>query len=158
LIEHRYIKTSYESFVDWHSHTDYLRCSPDFYGDKRYDCVLINDEPQKDFFARLLFVFTYTLKASNNVIIQDGHDSITIPFALVQPFTNAPLRKKDHELRFIRLKEKQPAESLIIPARSIRRGAYIISEGIGQNTSLVVDIIDDDMFLRLLSMYPPLYL
>jgi hypothetical protein len=158
LIEHRFIKASYESFVDWCCHTDYLRCSPDFYGHERYDCVLVNDEPRKDFFAHLLFVFTYSLKASDNVIMHDGCDSITIPFALVQPFTEAPLRKKDHELRFIRLKQKRPTESLIIPARSIRRGAYIIPEGIGQSTSIVVDIIDDDMFLRMLSMYPPSYL
>jgi hypothetical protein len=158
LIEHQFIKANYESFVDWHSHTDYLRCSPNFHGDKRYDCVYVNNEPQKDFFACLLSVFTYTLKASDDVIIKDGHDSITIPFALVLPFTEALLRKKDHELCFICLKEKKPTESLILPARSIHCGAYIIPEGIKQSTSLVVDISDDDMFLRMFSIYPPSYL
>jgi len=158
LTEYRFIKASYESFVDWRSHIDYLRCSPVFHGHPRYDCVLVNDEPRKDFFARLLFVFTYTLRASENVIINDGHDSITIPFAIVQPFTEAPLRKRDHELRFIRLKEKPPGESLIIPARSVRHGAYIVPEDTTQHTSIVVDVIDDDMFLRMLAMYPPSYM
>jgi hypothetical protein len=158
LTEYRFIKASYESFIDWCSHIDYLRCSPLFHGRPRYDCVLVNDEPRKDLFACLLFIFTYTLKASENVIINDGHDSITIPFAVVQPFAEASLRKRDHELCFIRLKEKPPSESLIIPAHSICRGAYIVPEDTTQHTSIVVDVIDDDMFLRMLAMYPPSYM
>ncbi|KAG9085535.1 hypothetical protein FRC06_003564 [Ceratobasidium sp. 370] len=33
------LKVQYESFVDWCSHRDMLRCNPNFNGQERYDCV-----------------------------------------------------------------------------------------------------------------------
>lgn len=74
--------------------------------------------------------------------------------ALVQPFTAiTTLRKKDKDLRLHRLQTKPRETAIFVPARSIIRGAYIIPEGLKENTSLVVDVVDTDMFLRINKMY-----
>jgi hypothetical protein len=138
-------------------HTDLLQCNPDFNHKEHHDCVIINDEPRKDFFAHLQFVFTYTLKASNDIIIRDGSKSISIPFALVQPMMEVPMKKKERDLRLIRVCEKDIVQCVIIPARSIRQGAFIIPEEVGSKTSMVVDVVDSDTFLRLLKLCPPSY-
>jgi hypothetical protein len=125
-----------------------------FNGAERYDCVIINNKP-RDYFARLLFVFTCTLKASEDIIIPGNHDSITVPIALVQPFSEvSSLRKKDKDLCLHRLQAKPRANAVFVPARSIYRGAYIIPESPDEATSLVVDVVDSDMFLRIRQMYP----
>lgn len=132
LIEHRFIKLSYKSLVDWRTCTDYLRCSPSFFNKPRYDCVIVNNEP--DFFARLVFVFTYTIKAGSEGVKEtpDGKD-YTIPVALVQPFEDVqPLRKRDKDLRLFRLQAQPRENSIFVPARSLRRGAFIVSEGLGR--------------------------
>jgi hypothetical protein len=102
----------------------------------------------KDYFARLVFVFTYAVEVEEKRTV--------IPMALVQPFTDisTPFRKKDIELRLLRLKEKPREKSIIIPARSIIRGAYIVPDGDKKADWLVVDIIDSDMFLRMHALYP----
>lgn len=146
--EYRFIKPTYESLVDWRAHTDYLRCNPSFHNQPRYDCVLIHGAP-KDYFARLLFVFTYTFEASNG-------QRTDIPMALIQPFIEATMHKKDIELRLLRLRAEPRKKSILIPARSIIRGAYIAAENLeGEIASLVMDVIDSDMFLRMQAMYPP---
>ena len=38
------VKISYQSMEDWTEGCDILRCNPDFYNHKRYDCVIINDD------------------------------------------------------------------------------------------------------------------
>lgn len=153
LTEYCFIKAFYESRVDWRAHTDYLRCSPSFNKAERYDCVIIHNEP-RNYFARLLFVFTYTLKASDDIIIPSGHDNITIPIALIQPFTEVTsLRQKDKDLGLHRLRAKPRRNAIFVSARSIYRGAYIIPEGLKEETLLVIDVVDTDMFLRLRSMY-----
>ena len=74
--------------------------------------------------------------------------------ALVQPFTAiTTLRKKDKDLRLHRLQTKPRETAIFVPARSIIHGAYIIPEGLKENTSLVVDVVDTDMFLRINKMY-----
>jgi hypothetical protein len=77
-----------------------------------------------------------------------------IPIALVQPFTEiTTLRKKDKDLCLHRLQVMPREKAIFVPARSIIRGAYIIPEGLKEKTSLVVDVVDTDMFLRINEMY-----
>ncbi|KAG8714190.1 hypothetical protein FRC08_012260 [Ceratobasidium sp. 394] len=47
------LKVQYESFVDWCSHRDMLRCNPKFHSQERYDCVLV-DSDEGISIARLL--------------------------------------------------------------------------------------------------------
>src|SRR5262249_1012363 len=120
---------------------------------ERYDCVIIHDQPS-NYFGRLLFMFTYVVKASEDVTVLYGHDKLTIPIALILPFTNvSTLRQKDKDLRLHRLQAKPRTQAKLVPARSIIRGAYIVPEGLGASTSLVVDVVDTDMFLRINAMY-----
>ncbi|KAF9455138.1 hypothetical protein BDZ94DRAFT_1180597, partial [Collybia nuda] len=140
------IKVSYESLVTWKMHTDYLRCNPLFHGAPRYDCVLIHDT-SGNYFGQLLFMFTHNINASGQ--------HTDIPLALIQPFDSVPLQQRDVELRLIRLKEKPRKQAIIIPARSIIRGAFIVPAGKAEPTYLVVHTIDTDMFIRMHSMYPP---
>jgi hypothetical protein len=121
-------------------------------GKGRFDCVFI-DTGARPYFARLLFVFTYLVKASEDIIIPNSTD-VTIPIALVQPFTEVKtLRKQDKDLCLHRLQAKPEEKAILVPARSIIRGAYIIPEGLKEKTSLVVDVVDTDMFLRINKMY-----
>jgi hypothetical protein len=77
-----------------------------------------------------------------------------IPIALVQPFTEiTTLRKKDKDLCLHRLQVMPREKAIFVPARSIIHGAYIIPEGLKEKTSLVVDVVDTDMFLRINEMY-----
>ncbi|KAF8240508.1 hypothetical protein L208DRAFT_1232192, partial [Tricholoma matsutake] len=48
--------------VDWKAKTDYLCCSPNFYSQERYDCVIIHNM-ERDFFAHLAFIFMYSFEA-----------------------------------------------------------------------------------------------
>ncbi|KAG2744652.1 hypothetical protein P692DRAFT_20743524, partial [Suillus brevipes Sb2] len=36
-----FLKVNYKSIVDWRQHTDYLQCSPKFYGCPHFNCVFI---------------------------------------------------------------------------------------------------------------------
>jgi hypothetical protein len=142
LIEHRFLKSHYESLVDWRAHTDYLRCSPSFFSRERRDCVIVHSA-ERDFFARLLFLFTYLM------------EDVVLPIALVLPFSDISIvRRKDKELNFHRLRARPRAESMFISIRSICRGAFLVPEYTKDGDFLVVDIVDTDMFLRIRSMYP----
>lgn len=94
------------------------------------------------------------MKANKNIILPSDQPEITIPMALVQPFTEIKaLRKKDKDLRLYRVQEKERGKAIFIPARSIIHAAYIIPEAPKEKTSLVVDVVDTDMFLRLIEKY-----
>ncbi|KAK7041356.1 hypothetical protein R3P38DRAFT_2512397 [Favolaschia claudopus] len=57
----QFLKVHYDSLSTWTTATDYLRCSPKFHGQPRYDCVLVKTE-QRPFFARLLYLFSCTVE------------------------------------------------------------------------------------------------
>jgi hypothetical protein len=142
VTEHRFLKSHYESLVDWKAHTDFLRCSPSFFLRKRYDCVIIHSS-DRDFFARLLYLFTFSF------------EGVVLPVALVLPFSEiSGHRRRDRDLNFHRLRERPRAESIFISLRSISRGAFIVPEHSRGGDFLVVDVVDTDMFLRIKAMYP----
>lgn len=58
--------------MTWFKETDYLRCSPMFSGQPRYDGVLFNEGEGETGFGKLLFTF---------IIDIDGK---SIPMALIQ--------------------------------------------------------------------------
>lgn len=157
ITEHRFIKATFESLVDWRAHTDFLQCNPSFWkGKGRFDCVFI-DTGSQPYFAKLLFVFTYQVKASEDAVIPSGEAEVTIPMALIQPFKEITLaQKKDKDLGLHRLQETPLTKAIFVPARSFIRGAYIVPEDLTKKFSLAVDVVDTDMFLRICRMYPEL--
>ena len=147
VIECHFLKSYYDSMVDWKIRVDYLRCNPSFYGRPRFDCVIVY-RGDGYYFARLLYLFTYNFRGT------------TFPIALIQPYADVhPPRKKDRELRLHRLRptasgKKRGNSSIFISARSIRRGAFLVPALDNPNDLIVVDVIDTDMFLRIKSIYP----
>ncbi|KAG1824182.1 hypothetical protein EV424DRAFT_1471936 [Suillus variegatus] len=91
--EHHFLKVHYESTVDWKQTTDYLRCTPGFHGQPRYDCALIQLRP--GIFA-LVQPFTAGIGAS---------------------------RRLDRDLRLTRVKAVPRASSIFVPVQSFIRGA-----------------------------------
>ena len=142
IMEFRFIKAQYESKVTWKTNTDYIRCSPKYHNHPRYDCVLLNthDGPV---FAQLVLVFVITV---------DGKD---YPIALVQVYeqpqsVSASLRRKDKDLGFLRLQQRKEHQMEFVWAQSIIRGALIVPAYDDRNHSIVFDILDADMTLRVM--------
>ena len=142
IIECHFLKSYYDSLVDWKLQIDYLRCNPSFHERPWFDCAIIY-RGDGYYFAQLLYLFTYKFQG------------ITFPIALIQPFMDVSvLRKKDRELHLHRLRPKTCGDSIFILARSIRRGAFLVPALDHPNDLIVVDVIDTDMFLQIRSMYP----
>ncbi|KAJ7265517.1 hypothetical protein C8J57DRAFT_992587, partial [Mycena rebaudengoi] len=76
-------------------------------------------------------------------------------FALVQPMDagTGQLTSKDKALGFYRVRAKPRQNSEFISVHSIVRGALLVPAGDRHGEYLVVDVVDEDMFLRLKSMY-----
>ncbi|KAK0436805.1 uncharacterized protein EV420DRAFT_1281073 [Desarmillaria tabescens] len=143
------IKVNYESTVNWTLLTDILRCSPNFHNHPRYDCVIVKDD-DGPYFAQLVQVFTCNI---------GGKD---FPLALIQPFTEAvslTTAKLDEDLGFYRVSAKKRDECIFISIYSIIRGALLVEDfGFNRGSTnqsnqskeyLVVDIVDEDMYLRM---------
>ncbi|KAG0696993.1 hypothetical protein DFH29DRAFT_984460 [Suillus ampliporus] len=138
--EHCFLKVNYESTVDWKQTTDYLRCSPCFHGQSRYDCALIQLTEDVSAFVRLIFIFKCQLP-----------DVGSFEFVLVQPFTAGigASRRSDRDLQLTCVRALPRESSIFVPVRSLIRGAVCFPDPDHQDEFLVVEHIDSDMFLRL---------
>ena len=133
-----FLKIIYESKVDWKAYTDYLRCSPSFHGQERYDFVLV-DTVDGEIFARLLFIFICKV------------DDTEYPLALIHPH-DEPIEKypeKDADLGFYRVQATSQKKSEFIFLDSMIRGALVVEDYDTENQFFVVDVVDSDMFLRM---------
>lgn len=128
----------YESLVDWGIKTDYLRCSPNFSKHPRYDFVIANLQ-QGCAFAQLVFVFTCQVGK------QDYHLGLVQPLEKV---SRANAKRVDKELSIYRWKIRSRARCEVIPLDSIVRGAVLIKDTTYNEDYLVMDTLDEDMFLR----------
>jgi hypothetical protein len=143
-MEFHFIKAQYESKVTWKTDTDYIRCSPKYHNYPRYDCVLLNTS-NGPVFAQLVLVF---------VVVVDGKDySIALVRAYEQlRLVSARLRKKDEDLGFLRLQQLKEHRMEFVWAQSIVRGAVIVPAYDDKNHSIVFDILDADMTLRVMDI------
>lgn len=135
------MKISYESKITWRQETDYLRCSPKFHGNPRYDYVILQTD-DKRIFAQLIFVFSITIGQTK------------YPLALVQPFDDpVESQEKDNDLGLFRVRAKPREKSEIFAVGAIIRGALLVKDFDSVDDYLVVDIIDGDMYFRVKEMY-----
>ena len=128
----------YESLVDWNIKTDYLRCSPCFNKEERYDFVIAN-LPKGRVFVKLAFVF----------ICRVG--SLLYRLALVQSLkkvVRVEARDVDKELSIHRWKIRSWARCEVVPLDSIVRGAVLVKDPNYSEDYFVLDTLDEDMFLR----------
>ena len=128
----------YESKVDWHIKTDYLRCSPLFSGRPRHDFVIAN-RPGGHIFAKLVFVFMCRV---------NQHD---YRLALVQPLEKAHrpnARVIDKHLSIYRWSIRARSRCEVIPLDCIVHGAVLVEDTKYSGDYFVIDTLDEDMFLR----------
>jgi hypothetical protein len=130
------LKVTFESKITCQAEVDYLRCSPKHYNEPRYDCVLVQTT-QGVMFAQLVFLF--------NFFIADKPHPVALVQTLRRELGDERTRRKDHELGFLRLRQ-QCFE--FIWARTILRGVPIFPAFDNDRDSIVFDIIDADMALR----------
>ena len=130
--------------MTWCKETDYLRCTPSFSGQARYDHVLFNDNEGKIGFAQLVLTFLFE---------QEGQ---MIPIALIQQLDvpTAHRSKKDCHLGLHRLRERPRSQCDFIYLRSVVRGALITRDQDHDRDWFLVDAVDQDMFLRVKKMWP----
>ncbi|KAG6905321.1 hypothetical protein DXG01_003456 [Tephrocybe rancida] len=152
ITQYKLLDVTYESLVDWRAHTDTVRANPMFHHAERFDSVIIDNQP-RNFFAQLLYIFTVKLDTD----LHSGNQAVYIPLALVRPFAEDNRRpsQRDKDLRLLRLHPAPDNKPRVIPARSIIRGAFIVPEGEQRKSSLIVDVIDSDMFLRMQEIVVP---
>ncbi|KAG0696460.1 hypothetical protein DFH29DRAFT_984607 [Suillus ampliporus] len=113
-----FLKVNYESLVDWHQCTNYLRCNPKFFGAPCFDCVLIQTT-DKIIFGHLLFIFECTV------------GDVVLSLALIHPF-DAPTgvrTRKDKHLNIFRVRARLRAQAEFFSARSIICGALLVPDG-----------------------------
>lgn len=63
-------------------------------------------------------------------------------------------RRIDRDLALCRVKERSRVDSIIIPLRSVDRGALLVSDSSRPRDRLVIDALDGDMFLRCIDLFP----
>ncbi|TFY65027.1 hypothetical protein EVJ58_g2245 [Rhodofomes roseus] len=141
VVEYRFLKVSYESEETWKQETDFLRCTPSWFGKERRDHVII-DTAEGPIFACLLVMFTCTTA-----------DGDTHPFVIVKPL-DGPVdpQERDRVMGFYRV---QPSayDVEVLPAQAIIRGALVTPDhGSPASRSYFVVDHDPDMFIRLNSL------
>ena len=132
----------YESKVDWHTKTDYLRCNPKFSGRPRYDFVLANRQ-QEAIFAQLVFVFTCRVNGREYRL------------ALIQPLekkSRPSTRNVDKNLSISRWHIRARSRCEVVPLDCIVRGAVLVADTKFAGDYFVIDTLDEDMFLRVKTM------
>lgn len=139
ITEYYSVYVRYASEVDWRLNEDILHRKDNFHGARRHDCIILQG-PDGLLFARLLMVFTC-------VALGTVH-----PMALItvyDPVTR--VNWKDRALGFRRVREPPTTRrSEFIFLSSVIRGAYLVSTHEREGEFYVNDLIDADMFLRLL--------
>lgn len=131
----------YESKVDQKQYINILRCSPNFHGEERRDCIIkciIVNATTGSFFAQLLLVFTVSI--SNTLY------SVCMVKLLDAP--KGPPNVKDQELGLRRVRARRNVEFVF--ARTIIRGAPLIQDFEKARDLFVMDVADHtgDLFLR----------
>ena len=136
------LKVNFNSYADWQQRTDILQCNPNFRGNARFDCAIVQTT-NGFIFAKLVFLFECTI------------EDTPYSFALIHPYDAAigPRRQKDTDLGFYRVHAKPRQSSEFISVRSIVHGALLVEDFERAGDHLVMDLVDSDMFLRLKAMY-----
>ncbi|KAL4266406.1 hypothetical protein AB1N83_001284 [Pleurotus pulmonarius] len=143
ISELRFLKINYESAVTWQVETDYLRCSPMFYGQPRHDYVIVNTPHRLGQFTPFLIgrlAFMFCCKVGDT----------KYHLALIDPLDAliGSRRVADAELGLIRLRSKPHRIGEFIFIESIIRGVLVVEANDGTGDHFVVDTVDEDMFLR----------
>ncbi|OCH90273.1 hypothetical protein OBBRIDRAFT_703411, partial [Obba rivulosa] len=148
IIEYRYTKANYTSIVDWRIATDYLRCTPEWNGNPRYDHVMFKTSDTDDSFSFGQMIFAFTVKISPKEVL---------PYLFIRPFERykpiSQLRQQmDKDLELLRVHEASRLCE-VIPFLSVIRGTLLAPAHDVTSDRFVVDTSDSDMFLHIQSLW-----
>ncbi|KAG8793818.1 hypothetical protein FRC12_001518 [Ceratobasidium sp. 428] len=136
------LRVQYESMVDWCLHRDILHCSPSFHSCERQDCVLV-DSDEGVSIARLLMLLECRLTGPPATIISLALISYLDP-------VDSPTSPIERAMGFRRFRERHQSRADVIPARSIIRGALLVTvlDPKHLDDYLANDLFDPDMYFR----------
>jgi hypothetical protein len=138
------VKVHYASVIDWRWKPNIIRANPCFHNHPRYDYVLVQVNGNQCIFAQLLYIFRVRY-------LENSFDLV-----LVLPLDAPRLadnRGRDQALRLTRVRPRRKVETLIIEANIIVRGGLVAADlASNGGEMLVVDGIDEDMWMRLKSV------
>jgi len=127
--------------VNWQDSIDLLRCSDSFFGQPRFDHVIIATE-NGPFFAQLLCLFQF----------QAGPQSHSLALVKAYGRASGSTRRKDRELGLYRVRIKL-SPYMIVDVESIVRGALLVEDTSVLGDYFAVDTVDSDMFLRMATVF-----
>ena len=122
--------------VNWQDNTDYLRCNESFFGQPRFDHVIVATESES-FVAKLLSLFKFQVGTHSH--------SLALVRACGQP--PGRIRRKDRDLGLHCVRVKASPYK-IIAIKSIVHGTLLVNDVDVPGDCFIVDTIDGDMFLR----------
>jgi hypothetical protein len=129
--------------------TDYIRMNQKFHGRERYDSGLFSVYDDGYIFAQVIGVVGVVVDGTEYLM------AIILPFDQSiggeTPAESRRLSKRDQDLRFHRCRTRRKADSAVVFARTMVRGALLVPDhgnGYGDEY-LAVDVVDADMWLRM---------
>ncbi|KAF8956124.1 hypothetical protein BDZ97DRAFT_1907300 [Flammula alnicola] len=138
-----FVKVAFTSLVDWHLNTNILRANPNFHNRPRYDYALVKVHGNECIFVQILYIF------SIDHVGERYNLALVLPIDVPRMLQN---RTRDEALRLRRIKPRPRASSLFIDANSIIRGGLLVDDYASDaGEFLVVDFIDEDMWMRMKS-------
>ncbi|KAG8782678.1 hypothetical protein FRC12_020567 [Ceratobasidium sp. 428] len=137
------LKVQFESFEDWRLHRDILRCNPHVHSKERRDCVIVQSDRGVTL-ARLLML----ILCMNPITKSDLSLALVVYFDPVY----GPVPPLERALGFKRFRQHPRKSAEIIPAKSIIRGALLVSSleelESREEDFFANDLVDSDMYLR----------
>ncbi|KAI0684472.1 hypothetical protein BC835DRAFT_1293143 [Cytidiella melzeri] len=143
IINCSHMLVDYEHKVSWKTAMDHLYCKThQDYEVERFDCALVHMSDTKVMYCRLVRILVYFT----------GEQKFAL--ALVQPMISTIVQRGDAELGLCRLWEKSRQDSMVVPARSIIRGAVLVPDCEHNGEYTLIDCLDTDQFLRSMPLFP----
>uniref|UniRef100_A0A8H7XPR9 Uncharacterized protein n=1 Tax=Psilocybe cubensis TaxID=181762 RepID=A0A8H7XPR9_PSICU len=134
----------YQSIINWSFERDMVRVSASFHHQPRNDYVLIKSDTNNYCFAQLLFMYS--------VYVDDTphHLALVLPFDEPIDRRTVLARKRDKDLRFLRVRARRRTNSIVIDLQRIVRGGLLAADfGHDANEFIIIDTADPDMWWRL---------
>ncbi|KAF9554728.1 hypothetical protein CPC08DRAFT_696425 [Agrocybe pediades] len=140
----RLLKVFFGSVVNWNLENSKIRAHPHFHSKKRSDFALIQATKDHVIFVQILLLFSIK------------HGGVTYPLALALPYDmrrSQGNRRRDSLLSLTRVRPRSSNDTVIINTKTIIRGALLVEDGgSDSNERLVIESIDEDMWLRMKSV------
>lgn len=133
--------------IDWDTQRDLVRVHTSFHGRPRNDYVLIRVTTTQYTIGQLLTMFS--------IRVEDTVYELAHVLIFDNPIDRRQVlaRRRDKDLRFIRLRVRKRIDSVLIDTQTIERGCLLVQDhGNDPNDFMVIDVIDPDIWWRLKSI------